>query len=140
MKGKLIAYWVTTVLFAVGFGFGAVADVTLNDFAKEAMTHLGYPLYVARMLGVFKLAGIAVMLAPGLPRLKEWAYAGFAIDLLGASVSHYSVGDGAQNIATPILFLAVAGASYVLRPAGRVMGQIMGGQGSGATSGAAAAT
>jgi len=52
-----------------------------------------------------------------------------SIDLLGASVSHSSVGDGVQNIATPILFLAVAAASWALRPPSRVMGQILPSQG-----------
>jgi len=129
MKGKVIAYWVTTGLFALGFGVGGVFDLMAPPDVQEIMKHLGYPEYMARMLGVFKVLGVAIILAPGLARAKEWAYAGVSVDLLGASVSHSSVGDGVQNIATPILFLAVAAASWALRPPSRVMGQILPSQG-----------
>ena len=128
MKGKVIAYWVVTGLFSLGFGGGAVMDLMNTPDAQEIMKHLGYPDYVARMLGVFKVVGLAVLLAPGLARAKEWAYAGMAIDLLGASASHASVGDGIAQIAPPILFLAVAAASWALRPPSRVMGQLFSGQ------------
>jgi hypothetical protein len=30
-------------------------------------------------------------------RLKEWAWAGFAIDLVSALIAHLSVGDGPEN-------------------------------------------
>jgi hypothetical protein len=43
-----------------------------------------------------KLIGVALLLAPVPARLKEWAYAGFAIDLASALIAHLSVGDGPQ--------------------------------------------
>ena len=43
-----------------------------------------------------KLLGVVLLLAPVPPRLKEWAYAGFAIDLASAFIAHLSVGDGAE--------------------------------------------
>ena len=49
---------------------------------------LGYPAYFLVILGVWKLLGVVAIAAPGLPRLKEWAYAGFSFDLSGAFVSH----------------------------------------------------
>jgi hypothetical protein len=36
------------------------------------------------------------LLAPVPARLKEWAYAGFAINLVSALIAHLSVGDGPQ--------------------------------------------
>ncbi|MBZ5612154.1 MAG: DoxX family protein [Acidobacteriia bacterium] len=39
------------------------------------------------------LLGVVLMLAPLPARLKEWAYAAFAIDLASAIIAHLSVGD-----------------------------------------------
>jgi hypothetical protein len=61
------------------------------------------------------------ILAPRLPRVKEWAYAGIAFDLGGASVSHFAVGDSAANVIAPLVFLAIAAVSWALRPASRVL-------------------
>jgi len=37
-----------------------------------------------------------LLLAPVPARLKEWAYAGFAINLASALIAHLSVGDGPE--------------------------------------------
>ena len=81
----------------------------------EAFTKLGYPAYMATIIGVAKLLGLATVLAPRLPRLKEWAYAGFCIDVLGAFFSHLAVGDYPEMVA-PLIFLAIALVSWWLRP------------------------
>jgi DoxX-like family len=88
------------------------------------MTDLGYPGYVALILGVWKLLGGVVVLAPGLPRLKEWAYAGMIFDLTGAAASHAAVGDPAVNIATPLIIAVIVMASWALRPASRRLGDV----------------
>lgn len=61
-----------------------------------AFTHLGFPAYFRVELSCAKLLGVALLLAPVPARLKEWAYAGFAIDLGSALVAHLSVGDGPE--------------------------------------------
>jgi hypothetical protein len=43
------------------------------------------------------LAGVIVLLAPAPARLKEWAYAGFAITLGSALIAHFAVGDGPEK-------------------------------------------
>ena len=65
---------------------------------REAMAELGYPVYLMTILGVAKLLGVLALLLPGTPLLKEWAYAGFTFDLLGASVSHAFVGHSIAQI------------------------------------------
>jgi len=50
------------------------------------------------ILGTWKLLGAIAIAAPGLPRVKEWAYAGFVFDLTAAAVSRAAVGDGAADI------------------------------------------
>lgn len=56
---------------------------------------------------------------PGLPRLKEWVYAGFFFELTSASASHVFAGDGIGDALAPLLFLAFVMASWALRPASR---------------------
>ena len=85
------------------------------------MSHLGYPLYFAALIGAWKVLGALAILAPRLPRLKEWAYAGMFFDLSGAAISHGSVGDPPARWLTPLAILAVVVASWALRPKSRVL-------------------
>ena len=72
------------------------------------------------LLGILKLLGVVALLAPGFARLKEWAYAGFSFDLIGAAFSFAAAGDPTPaGIAPPLLILAVVAVSYVLRPESR---------------------
>lgn len=51
--------------------------------------------------------------------LKEWAYAGFSINLLGATASHLFAGDPLAESLPPLALVGVLTASYVLRPPSR---------------------
>jgi len=76
--------------------FTAYAQLRLPQVA-EVFAHLGFPAYFRIELSWAKLAGVAALLVPMVPaRLKEWAYAGFAITLVSALVAHLSVGDGPE--------------------------------------------
>ena len=120
-KTRSIFYWVTTVILAYVLIGGGVMNVLRQSDSAAAMVHLGYPLYFMTIIGVWKLLGGLAVLAPGLPRLKEWAYAGAVFDLTGATISHLAAGDDVRHIVTPLVFAAVALASWALRPAGRVL-------------------
>lgn len=111
------AYWIATGLFSLVFVAGGVGHLFQLETIAASMEKLGYPAYVMTILGVAKLAGVAVLLAPGLPLLKEWAYAGFAIDLGGALASHVFVGDPIGESLAPVAVFALGAASYALRPA-----------------------
>jgi hypothetical protein len=88
MDPKTIGYWATTGIFCAALGFGGFSSLSGAEEFHQEITGLGYPEYMLTILGVAKLTGVAALLAPGLPRLKEWAYAGFTFDLLGATASH----------------------------------------------------
>jgi hypothetical protein len=88
MNRRMLIYWLTTGLFCAVLGFSGFAHFTHLEPMVEAMTKLGYPLYFMTILGSAKLLGVAALLAPGRPLLKEWAYAGFAFNLLGATACH----------------------------------------------------
>jgi uncharacterized membrane protein YphA (DoxX/SURF4 family) len=116
---RTIAYWVVTVLLALGYFAGSVADLAQPEPVVTAAAKLGYPLTFFSILGVWKVLGAVVILLPRLPRAKEWAYAGFVINLTGALVVHQSVGDPPGDFVAPAVFLALVVASWALRPASR---------------------
>ena len=119
MNKRIIAYWIATGLFCLLFAFAGTANLLRVEMQRDAIEALGYPIYLMTILGVAKLLGVIALLAPGLPVLKEWAYAGFAFDMLGASASHAFVGDPIPSVIIPLVVMAVGGVSYVLRPASR---------------------
>ena len=51
-----------------------------------------------------------------MPRLREWAYAGFTINLIGATASHLLAGDGLAHAITPAALLLPLAVSHVLQP------------------------
>ena len=95
-KGIVIAYWIVTALFCLQMGFTAYAQLRLPQVA-EMFTHLGFPAYFRVELSWAKFLGLVLLLAPMSARLKEWAYAGFAITLVSALIAHFAVGDGPEK-------------------------------------------
>ena len=94
-KGVVIGFWIVTALFCLQIGFTAYAQLRLPQVA-EAFTQLGFPDYFRVELAWAKLLGVVLLLAPVPARLKEWAYAGFAITLGSALIAHFAVGDGPE--------------------------------------------
>jgi len=94
-KGRVIAYWIFTALFCLQMGFTAYAQLRLPQVASM-FHHLGIPDYLRVELSWAKIIGVVLLLAPVPVRWKEWAYAGFAIDIGSALVAHFAMGDGAQ--------------------------------------------
>jgi hypothetical protein len=112
-QGNVVGFWIVTALFCLQMGFTAYAELRLPQVA-EAFTHLGFPAYFRVELSWAKVFGIVLLLAPVPARLKEWAYAGFAINLVSALIAHLAVGDGPKAwgwaAATGVLW----GLSYAL--------------------------
>lgn len=101
-KGLVVGFWISTALFALQMSFTAYAQLRLPEVAK-AFAHLGFPAYFRIELSWAKLAGVAALLVPMVPlRLKEWAYAGFAITLVSAVVAHLAVGEGIEAWIWPV--------------------------------------
>jgi uncharacterized membrane protein YphA (DoxX/SURF4 family) len=125
-KAKAIGYWVTTALVAFAIGSGGAAQLAHMPQNVEGMMHLGYPAYLLTILGVWKVAGTVAILAPGFPRLKEWAYAGIFFDLTGAAASHAASGDVVWHIVAPSVLAVLTVASWALRPPSRVLGTLGG--------------
>ena len=94
-KTTTVVYWSVTALFCLQLGFTAYAQLSLPQVA-EMFTHLGFPDYFRVELAWAKLLGVVLLLAPVPARLKEWAYAGFAITLASALIAHFAVGDALE--------------------------------------------
>jgi uncharacterized membrane protein YphA (DoxX/SURF4 family) len=92
--------------------FSGISFVVGPPSIVAMVHHLGYPPYLGALIGIAKLLGVSALLIPGLPRLREWAYAGFAFLMLAASSSHLLSGDGVRR-AFPAAF--VLGLSLVSR-------------------------
>ena len=116
---KAILYWLTTGLVALSYLGGGYYDIAQPAEAMEAATRLKYPNYFFTILGVWKIGAFLVLLAPKLPRLKEWTYAGIFFNLTGAAASHAFVKDPLGDIAVPLIILTMAMISWWLRPASR---------------------
>lgn len=75
--------------------FTAYYELLVLPQAADAFTRLGFPAGFFRVeLSWAKVAGVAALLVPIFPvRLKEWAYAGFAINLVSALIAHSCIHD-----------------------------------------------
>jgi len=113
---KRYGYWICTVLVALWLTPSGVLDLMRTPAVVRILGHLGYPAYVALILGAGKLLAVAAILYPRTRLLREWAYAGITFDLLGAFVSHTAVHDPIAVRATPLVVLALMTGSYLLRP------------------------
>src|SRR3989344_5463055 len=116
MKPKTIKiiYWAVTILFSLAMLFSGISEIMQTEQGKEVMKHLGYPVYVNTILGVAKILGVVALLQWKYKTIKEWAYAGFLIDFIGAGASMYFAGDGLLNAVSPVIFIAVMFVSYFL--------------------------
>jgi hypothetical protein len=114
MKKINIYYWVFTGLFAVLMLFSSVPDVLMVPGAVKFMTALGYPLYFIPFIGIAKILGVAAILIPGYPRIKEWAYAGLTFDLVGATYSIIAIGAPMSGWIVMLVWFVFLIASYML--------------------------
>lgn len=112
-----IVYWATTIIAAAMLLMGA-SYLTGNPQIVAGIAHLGYPQHLRLVLGVAKPAAGVVLLSPGLPVLREWAYAGVSFAWSMAFLAHWLAGDGGVAF-LPLVLLALLIASYVTRPASR---------------------
>jgi hypothetical protein len=112
------AYWISTAIVGVMLLF-ALSYLTGNEQVVSGFAKAGYPQHLRIVLGVVKPAAAIVLLVPGLPLLKEWAYAGATFAWVMAFISAYSGDEGAQIWVMPIVLLVLLGVSYATRPPSR---------------------
>ena len=124
---KTVAYWVVTGLLALDLFGSGLGALTRQEFLVEIMQHLGYPLYSMVIIGTAYIFAAVALLVPRRSLVKEWAYAGVAFAMMGAFASHAFSGDGFVEFVGALIVMALAVASYMLRPLSlRLVGQTPG--------------
>jgi uncharacterized membrane protein YphA (DoxX/SURF4 family) len=121
-KTNKIIYWFFTLWLALGMVSTGIVQLMRSSDEVVRIGHLGYPVYFLTILGIWKILGVAAVLAPGFPRLKEWAYAGFFFAMSGAAISHIAVSDPMGEIFPSLMLLAITLVSWYFRPASRRTG------------------
>ena len=123
-KRNKIVYWVATVWLALGMVSTGLVQLMKLDAEAQKMQALGYPLYFLTIIGVWKLLGVAAILLPKYPLVKEWAYAGFFFLVTGAIFTHLAVNDKPGEYFGPTLLLLLTVISWYFRPADRKLNLI----------------
>src|SRR5947209_2385449 len=67
-KTKKVVYWLATAVTAAAYLAIGTADPLHMPAMIAGLAQLGYPLYLATILGIWKLLGAAAITTPGLPR------------------------------------------------------------------------
>jgi len=106
--------YIPLALFSVAIAGSAVGKLMMAQPLTESFAALGYPSYLLTILGTFYLLGLVGLWQSKSGRLKEWAFAGFTIAMLGAFSSHMMAGDPMVAAAPSLVLLALLAASYWL--------------------------
>lgn len=114
MKKVNILYWVFTGLLLPMFGIGSIIGLIGHPQSVEVLTSLGYPEYLLVFLCVARILALIVIFVPKFSRLKEWAYAGLAFDVIGAIYSLTVVRQSLADIIIPTIAFGLVFASYFL--------------------------
>ncbi len=117
-----IIYWIATLWLALGMiSTGAVQLFKAKEAqgGVDMINHLGYPVYLLTLLGIWKISGVIIVLIPKFLLLKEWAYAGFFFVVTGAIFSHMASGDPISSIYPALLLLILTVVSWYFRPVNR---------------------
>jgi len=83
----------------------SIINFTFNDHfpfsngPEGAFVHLGLPQYFKIELTTAKILGVLALLIPNVPfKIKEFAYFGFGITLISASIAHFARGDARLSV------------------------------------------
>src|ERR1051325_1715337 len=110
MKRDKIIYWITTGIVAAMMFLSAYMYLTQNPELVKNFQSIGFPLFFVTILGVAKLLGAIVLVAPVGRTLKEWAYAGFIFIFIGATWTHIVT---STPFFMPVILLAILSVSYL---------------------------
>lgn len=114
MKKLSTWYWIATIIFALMMLMDGFGGITQQEAGKEVLRHLGYPMYLLIIVGIAKLLGALAILQQKFVAIKEWAFAGFTINFIGAFASRAFVGDGVALLIPPLVALVIMFIPYIL--------------------------
>lgn len=123
-KRNKIIYWVSTIWLSLGMLSSGIVQVVKMKEETDFILDMGYPAYFLTIFGFWKILGVIALLLPGMPLVKEWAYAGFFFAMSGALYSHAAVGSSPGEFFPPFLLLTLTAVSWYFRPADRRLPQL----------------
>lgn len=115
-KPNKTAYWIATGLLSIGMLSGGSAQLLRAQPNVDGFRHLGFPLYVLTILGIWKILAVTAILIPKYLLVKEWAYAGLFFLLSGGVIAHFASGDGVLEVLPVFIFMCLTITSWYLRP------------------------
>jgi hypothetical protein len=98
-------YTILKVIFSAFMLFSAIGELTLNETVVHSMEIIQMPIYLLYLLGVLKISGIIALWFSPFNWIKEWAYAGFTFDFIGAIIGFIATG----NLVLPDIIMAPVG-------------------------------
>lgn len=104
MKNKKL-YTILKVIFSAFMLFSAIGELTLNETVVHSMEIIQMPVYLLYLLGVLKISGVIALWFSPFKWIKEWAYAGFTFDFIGAIIGFIATG----NLVMPDVVMAPVG-------------------------------
>ncbi|MCD6012811.1 MAG: DoxX-like family protein [Flavipsychrobacter sp.] len=113
MKKTAIIYWISTIVFAGLMLSSAIPNALATPEWVALFAMLGYPKYLVSFLGIAKILGVIAILIPGFPRIKEWAYAGLAFDLIGVVYSSLAMGPFNPQMLFMLIWIVPGIVSYI---------------------------
>lgn len=116
MKTKTwnILYWSVAFFFCGSMLLAGIVEVMQTEEGKEVMRHLGFPMHVLRVIGMGKILGSLALLQTRFRTLREWAYSGFTINLIGAFAARAAAHDSVGLVVSPLIGLVVVFLFYFL--------------------------
>ncbi|MFN8356665.1 MAG: DoxX family protein [Spirosomataceae bacterium] len=105
-KNLKISYWVVLVLFTL-----AMLTSIIPSFATspEGITYftkvLKLPEYLLGFTAVMKSLGLMALYIPNIPRIKEWTFAGFTFNMIGAWYCNFRGTDSFSASSPLFIFL-----------------------------------
>ena len=99
-------------LFSLAIGASTIMKLTQAAPLVESFGAMGYPSFLLTILGAAYLLGVVGIWQPVNATIKEWAFAGFVIAMVGAFASHILAGDPITAALPSLVLLALVAGSY----------------------------
>lgn len=113
-KAVRITYWVLLVLFCLMILGDAYGGLSHQQAGIDALKQIGFPVYLLTFFGMLKVLGVIALLQNKFKAIKDWAFAGFFFNFLGAAWARASTNGGTFLVILPLVFVVIVLVLYFL--------------------------